>query len=178
MIISVQDVNVKIEKMAKGNGCLEFKLQPSGMIRMKQERTVECGDYCLYYGGNYYRRNTFQYEVSKAIPENGKMICALNGEKFLSEREDGCFEYSTGKKPLQEDFCMVLLLRALGRIIFLLADGSFDPGVFLVTLTDTPTNERFCHAVMRDIIGKRNPEVAQKLTQAKEAGANGKATEE
>lgn len=175
MIINRQEVSAKIEKLAKGNGLLELNLLPTGFLRMKQERAIECGDYRLYYGGHYYRRSILDYDASEVIPENGKLLCMLSSGKFLAERKDGSYEFSTSKKPLQEDFCMVLLLRALGRVVFLLADGSIAPEAFLVTLTDTPANARFCQAIMREVVSKQSPEAAQKLTEEKEVVEDGKA---
>lgn len=174
MVIDRENAIQKIEKMALRKGHLEFYLLPNGFLRMKQEKAVECGDYRLFYNGKYYLRNLSEYKASVAIPENGKRLCMLGSGKYLAEREDDSFEYSTEKKHLEEDFCMVLLLRAMGMIIFLLADGSISHEAFLVTFRENTTNDHFCQTMMKEIVGKRCPEAVRELFNEKETEKNGK----
>lgn len=162
------DLSEKIQKMTQGKERLEFSLLPNGFLRMKQERAVDCADYALYYNGSTYHRNGFDFAASKEIPETGAFVCALSGSKFIAERSDGDMEFSSKKKPLTADFSCVLLLRAVDRIIFLVADGTFAPEAFLITLMDNPENERFARAVMKDLISKRNAESALRLFDRKE----------
>lgn len=168
MIIEKNEARQKLAKIQQGHR-LEFSLSPHGFLLIKQGNVLDCGNYLLYCNGAWYRREGFMFESSTTIPDAGLFLGAHNYSKFLAPRENDKCEFSSHKKPLSADFSFVLFFRATNRLALLVADGAFAPEAFIITLADKPENERFCFAMIQNVLKSRDPEASRKLTEEKEA---------
>lgn len=165
MILENNEAQQKLAKLQQSKRIPTFALSPQGFLLIKQEHLLDCGEFRLYCNGQYYRRSGFEYESSSPLPERGLYLCVQGNGKFFAPREDGKTEFSSSKKALSQDFSLVLYLRAIHRLVLLVADGAFAPEAYMVTLSDTPENERFCFAAMRKILENRDCNAAAKLTE-------------
>jgi len=64
---------------------------------------------------------------------------------------------------MQSDFSLILSMRLGGRIVLLIADGKFDAEAFFITLADTPSNDSFASAMVRNLVGAHNQTAADAL---------------
>lgn len=172
MKISNTEAQPKLEKLAKNSSTLQFGLSPEGFLLVNCGNVVDVCDFKLFHGGKYYRRNGFKFSTDMQIPKNGMFLCSLGGGKFIAHCAEDQFEYASKKKPLSDEFCTVILMRFVERIILLIADGGFANEACLVTLTDNPSNEMFAAAIVRKLVGARNENAAYMMRVEQEVDEN------
>lgn len=172
MVLSKNDMQNKLEKMARSAETFQFGLSPEGFLLVSRGKVVEVCDFKLFHGGKYYRRNGFKFSTNMQVEKNGMVLCSLGNGKFVAGCAENQFEYASAKKPLSTEFCMVLQMRFAGRIVLLIADGDFSNEACMVTLTDNHNNELFATAIVRKLVGLRDDHAAQMLY-AEEVDENG-----
>ena len=172
MIINNTEAQPKLEKMARNPSTLQFGLSPEGFLLINSGNVVDVCDFRLFHSGKYYRRNGFQFSTNMQIPKSGLFLCSLGNGKFVAQCAEDQFEYASKKKPVSDEFCMVILMRSAERIILLIADGNFANEACLVVLADSPGNETFAKAIVHKLVGARDADAAYMLRVEPEEAAN------
>lgn len=169
MIINVSDADVKLNKLTKNTTALRFALSSDGSLFIQNEKNISILDFSLFHNGDYCRRCGLETDSSFGfLTSKGRFLCCISSNKFIAPRSDSMFEYSSASKALSEDFSLLLLVRFAERIMLLIADGNFSSEAYLITLADTPSNEAFGQALIKNLAKARNPLHAAKLFQENE----------
>ena len=165
MVFSATDAQVKLEKLTTNPDAFQFALSPSGFLLINHGRVFDVADFKLYFGDGYYRRNGFTFRTNMTVSESGQYLCSFCNGKLIAKRQDDSFEFASPKKPLSEDFSLIFSMRFGGKIVLFLADGKFAKESFFITLADTPSNDAFTSAMVRNLVGARNQIAADALLQ-------------
>lgn len=173
MNISVSDANAKLDKLSRDPTTLLFALSPEGFLLVKKGKNIEVSNYCLLLNGHYCRRNGLTIDTDMTLNAHGTFLCCYGKEKFIAPISTEGFEYATTKKPLSPDFSLALSMRFAERIILLIADGQFAKQAFLITSTDTPSNELFASSIIKKLAASRNPAIVEKLFEDEEVSSDG-----
>lgn len=163
MTMTKLEAQAKLDKLAANPDTFQFALSPGGFLLIKHTKVFEVADFMLYYDGNYYRRNGFDFSTDITLTDNGLFLCSYCKGKLIAKTQGENFEFATWKKPLTEDFSLVISMRFGGKIVLFIADGKFAGEAFFVTLTDTPSNGAFAAAMVRSLVGVHNPKAASML---------------
>lgn len=163
MIIPSFEAKSKLDKLSHDPATLLFALSPGGFLLLKKEKNFEIFDFCLVLNGQYCRRNGLDIESDFSLNTPGAFLCGYNKGKFVAPNDSDGYEYASGKKPLSQDYSMILWMRFSQRIILLVADGTFASKACLITLADTPSNELFVTSVLKQLTSQRFPELSKKL---------------
>ena len=163
MIIPSFEAKSKLDKLSHDPATLLFALSPGGFLLLKKEKNFEIFDFCLVLNGQYCRRNGLDIESDFSLNTPGAFLCGYNKGKFIAPNGSEGYEYASGKKPLSQDYSMILWMRFTQRIILLIADGSFAEKACMITLADTPGNEFFVTAIYKKLTESRFPELGKKL---------------
>ena len=175
MKITTTEAYAKLEKLAQSPQTFQFALSPKGSLMISHAKNFEILDFWLYWDGAYYKRDLLEVTSNFALPETGQFLCAFGKQKFVATRRDGTHEFATAKKPLSDDFSMILYIRFNESIVLLIADGKFAKEASLVTLSDTPSNRVFSSAVLYNAMSLRDKAIADELLQDEgEEDKNGK----
>ena len=172
MIISATDANTKMDKLSRDPGALFFALSPEGFLLIKKGNNIEVCDFCLILNGQYCRRNGLSIDTDMTLNTQGTVLCCHGKGKFIAPCTDG-YEYASSKKPLSQDYCLLLSMRFAERIILLIADGYFGKEAFLVTLTDSSSNEHFASSLIKKLTEERYPTIIENLIYSEEVHSNG-----
>ena len=173
MIISHTEAKAKLDKLAHDPATLLFALSPEGFLLIKKEKNFEISDFCLVLNGQYCRRDGLDIESDITLNPQGTFLCGFSKGKFIAPTSSDGYEYASGKKPLSQDYSMLLWMRFSQRIILLVADGTFASKACMITLADTPSNELFVTAVFKQLTSHRFPELSKKLFTEEEVLENG-----
>lgn len=165
MILSSTEAQARLDKFATNSSTFQFALSPSGFLLINHGKVFEVADYKLFFGGKFYRRNGFTFSTDMTIPDTGFYLCSLCNRKLIAKRQEDGFEFASSKKPLSEDFSLIISMRFGGKIVLFIADGKFASEAFFITLTDTPSNDSFASAMVRNLVGARNQIAANALLQ-------------
>jgi len=163
MVLSSAEAQAKLDKFATNSSTFQFALSPSGFLLVSRGKVFEVADFKLYFHGSYYRRDGFTFHTNMTIPDNGLYLCSSCNGKLIAKCQEDTFEFSSAKKALSEDFSLILSMRLGGRIVLLIADGKFDAEAFFITLADTPSNDSFASAMVRNLVGAHNQTAADAL---------------
>lgn len=163
MLINNTEAQAKLEKLAKNTDTFQFALSPEGFLLVSKGNVVEVADFKLFHNGKYYRRNGFKFQTNMLLNKKGLFLCSFGKEKFVANCGEAGFEYASGKKALDPDFCTVVQMRFSERIILLIADGIFANKAIMVTLADNHDNELFAASFIRMLVGSRNEDAAYAL---------------
>lgn len=169
MKINKNEAKERLDKFAANPGTYLFGLSPKGFLLVNHSKTFEVVDFKLFYDGKYFLRNGFDFSTNMTLPDAGMYLCSICNSKFIAKDNEEKFEFATLKKPLTEDFSLLLSMRFGGKIVVFIADGKFSKEFFLITLADTPSNEAFADALMGSLVNARNPEVAVLLINKEES---------
>lgn len=172
MILTSTGVQAKLDKFAANPSTFQFALSPSGFLLIDRGKVFEVADFKLFFGSSFYHRNGFSFNTNMTIPDKGLYLCSFCNGKLIARCQDDRFEFASSKKPLSEDFSLVISLRFGGKTVLLLADGKFANEAFLITLADTPSNDAFASAMVKNLVGARNQTAANALLP--EEDSNGK----
>ena len=163
MILEKDSAVSKLAKIHQEQGHIELALSDAGYLLLKQGHVFQNADFRLFTGGQWYRRKGFDFSASAPIPAEGLVVGSVAGRKILAPRGDGQWEYATPKRRLCEDFVLFLLVRLEGRILIIIADGSFSSEVSQIALTDSPANEIFAFALLKQLVGLHDQAAAEAL---------------
>lgn len=169
MKINSNEAKERLGKFAANPGTYQFGLSPKGFLLVNHGKTFEVADFKLYYGGGYFRRNGFEFCTNMTLPDAGMYLCSICNTKFISKDSEERFEFATLKKPLTDEFFLVLSMRFGGKIVLFIADGKFSKEVFLITLADISSNEAFSDALISNLVNVHNPEAAAMLINKEES---------
>lgn len=168
MTLNKIEAQAKLEKLANRPQNFQFALSPKGSLMISHVRNFEVLDFKLFWDGKYLKRDLLEVMSNLTLPETGQFLCCYGKRKFVGSRLDGSHEFATAKKPLAEDFSMVLYIRFSENIVLLVADGKFAKEATLVTLSDTPSNRVFASAVLYNVISLRDKTAADLLLQGED----------
>ena len=163
MVLSSIEAQAKLDKFAANSSTYQFALSPSGFLLINRGKVFEVADFKLFFGGKFYRRNGFTFSTNMTIPDKGLYLCSFCNGKLIAKCPEDSFEFASPKKPLSEDFSLMISMRFGGKIVLFLADGKFDNEAFFITLADTPGNNTFASAMVRNLVGAHNQTAADAL---------------
>lgn len=140
-IISHKGVMKKFPKMKRKPDFLDFRFDPSGVLVINEIEPEKPDDFLLYLNGTMYALIAGRYHCAGRIDMYCRLVAAISGKKFISQREDGTFFYSSRKVPLAKDCCLLLLFRHDEKFHLLIADGKISDHVSVISVAESITEK-------------------------------------
>lgn len=138
-IISHKAVMKKFPKMQKKAGFLDLRFDPSGVLVINEFEQEKPDDFLMYLNGTMYAMIAGRYHCAGKIDMCCRLVAAISGKKFISQREDGTFFYSSRKVPLSKDCCLLLLFRHDEKFHLLIADGKTSNHIHILSVAESTT---------------------------------------
>ena len=142
-IISQKEMVEHLQKMKAKGDVLTLQFDPLGYLHVNGADQTQPDDFLLYRGGTLYGSIDGTYHCAGKIDEHERTVAVLRGKKFLSERDDGNFTYSSRKVPLSKDICTLVLYkhRDKDELGLMIADGYVCDHVRTISMPDIPANK-------------------------------------